>query len=282
MDGANGGTTFTDNSQTPKTVTTIGSAATSTAQSKFGGASGLFSGASSGLSVADSAEFGAGSDFTIEGWIRPNSVTGVKAIVSKRTAGTIEYQLLLSGDKLYLDAQSGGGVLSLTGITSLALGSWYHMAATKSGNMWRLFLNGALQASGTALATYSASGAGVTIGWSAAVPAWGYAGYIDDLRITKGVARYTADFTPPTEAFPNASEVYALSGTVTGSTGSPVARAIRAIREDTGAYVGSVTSNATTGAYTIPTEYPGEHTVVVYPVTGENLPALVHHGVIPI
>lgn len=41
-------------------------------------------------------------------------------------------------------------------------------------------------------------------------------------------------------------------------------------------------SNATTGAYTIPTVHPGEHTVVVYPVTGENLPALVHHGAIPI
>ena len=54
----------------------------------------------------------------------------------------------------------------------------------------------------------------------------------------------------------------------TGSTGSPVARAIRAQREDTGAYVGGVISDATT--------------VVVHPVTGENLPALVHHGVIPI
>ena len=80
----------------------------------------------------------------------------------------------------------------------------------------------------------------------------------------------------------SAAAAYALSGTVTGSTGSPVARAIRAIREDTGAYVGGVISNATTGAYTISTEHPGEHTVVVYPVTGENLPALVHHGVIPI
>ena len=39
---------------------------------------------------------------------------------------------------------------------------------------------------------------------------------------------------------------------------------------------------AITGAYTIPTDHSGEHTVVAYPVTGENLPALVHHGVIPI
>ena len=63
---------------------------------------------------------------------------------------------------------------------------------------------------------------------------------------------------------------------------APAARAVTAWLEDTGAYVGGVISNATTGAYTIPTEHPGEHTVVAYPVTGENLPALVHHGVIPI
>lgn len=109
----------------------------------------------------------------------------------------------------------------------------------------------------------------------------GGAAYIDEFRITLA-SRYSSEFTTPTEAFPNTSAAYALSGTVTGSTGSPVARAIRAIREDTGAYVGGVISNATTGAYTIPTEHPGEHTVVAYPVTGENLPALVHHGVIPI
>ena len=68
----------------------------------------------------------------------------------------------------------------------------------------------------------------------------------------------------------------------TGSTGSPVARAICAIREDTGAYVGGAISDATTGAYTIFADHPGEHTLVAYPVAGENLPALVHRGVIPI
>ena len=50
----------------------------------------------------------------------------------------------------------------------------------------------------------------------------------------------------------------------TGSTGSPVARAIRAFREDTGAYVGGAISDATTGAYTIFTDHPGEHTLVAY------------------
>ena len=41
-------------------------------------------------------------------------------------------------------------------------------------------------------------------------------------------------------------------------------------------------TGAITGAYPIPKDCSGEHTVVAYPVTGENLPALVHHGVIPI
>ena len=41
-------------------------------------------------------------------------------------------------------------------------------------------------------------------------------------------------------------------------------------------------TGAITGAYTIPTDHSGEHTVVAYPVTGENLPALVHHGATPI
>ena len=48
-----------------------------------------------------------------------------------------------------------------------------------------------------------------------------------------------------------------------------------------GAQLPAITG-AITGAYTIPTDHSGEHTVVAYPVTGENLPALVHHGVIPI
>lgn len=73
-----------------------------------------------------------------------------------------------------------------------------------------------------------------------------------------------------------------ISGNVTGATGTPVARPVRAFREDTGAYAGGTISNATTGVFSVATNYAGEHTLVAYPVTGENLPALVHRGVIPI
>lgn len=75
---------------------------------------------------------------------------------------------------------------------------------------------------------------------------------------------------------------YPLSGSVEDAAGASAARLVRAYREDTGAYVGGVISDATTGAYTISTPYSGAHTVVAYPVTGDGLPPLVHHGVIPV
>lgn len=73
-----------------------------------------------------------------------------------------------------------------------------------------------------------------------------------------------------------------LSGVVDDSSGAPAARAVRAYLEETGVYVGGVISNATTGAYSIPTAYDGAHTVIAYPVSGEGLPALTLSGVIPV
>lgn len=73
-----------------------------------------------------------------------------------------------------------------------------------------------------------------------------------------------------------------LSGNVKDATGSNAARLVYAFREDTGALVGSATSNATTGNYSIATEYSGAHTLVFYPAAGESLPAIVHRGVVPV
>ena len=92
------------------------------------------------------------------------------------------------------------------------------------------------------------------------------------------MARYTANFTPPTDFFPAAGEV---AGVVRDASGDPAARTVRVLREDTGAFVFGVTSNATTGAYAASVSSSGAHTVIAYPAVGENLPALVLRGVIP-
>lgn len=73
-----------------------------------------------------------------------------------------------------------------------------------------------------------------------------------------------------------------LRGVVKDASDAPAARLVRAVREDTGAYMGSATSDATTGGYSIATDYSGAHTLLAYPAAGENLPALALRGVTPL
>lgn len=288
-DGVNGSTTFTDNSPGSKIVTAYGGARISTQQSKWGGASAKFEGGAY-LDVSDSADFALEADFTIEMWVWTDPATGawIRLVENEAYDVTGGWHLSYNGGDQpgarrigWQVALNGGGGPRIDSDAALPTGQFVHLAVTRLGGIVRMFVNGAVQLNTLSTAEVYTSKK-LRIGAAQGSPVNYFVGYIDDIRITKGVARYTADFTPPTEAFPDAGLAYSLSGTVTGSTGSPVARAIRAIREDTGAYVGKTISNATTGAYTITTEHPGEHTVVAYPVTGENLPALVHHGVIPI
>ena len=287
-DGVDSGTSIIDSSPSPKTPT-VTSVTTSTAQSKFGGASLRFGTGGSRLSYPHAAALQPTDDFCIEAFVRVPSTTGALRIICWKslTTGAHPYRLSITSDgAVYASACDAATTqVSLASADTLAANVFHHIALDRLGSALRLIVNGALVASGTLSgASYSNASHPLVIGGTSD-GAYGLGGggaaYIDEFRITLA-SRYSSEFTTPTEAFPNASSAYALSGTVTGSTGSPVSRAIRAQREDTGAYVGGTISNATTGAYTIPTLYSGEHTVVAYPVTGENLPALVHHGVIPI
>lgn len=314
MDGVDGSTIFTDSSAVPKTVMAEGNAAIRTAQSKFGGASAYFDGSTAYITASGGAEYDLGTistatNFTAEFWYRPGNVGAAEQnLLSHATPGSSGEGK--GGWRLF--AVNGTLVLAISAVSNatnpwyyllsansavFAVSAWYHVALVMSAGVPTLYVDGVAVA--TTVSSGNAIYAATPIGLNTTKTNYGLRvgasytdsvnptlsgfaqGNIDDLRISKGVARYTANFSPPTEPFPNTSSAYALSGTVTGSTGSPAARAIRAQREDTGAYVGGVISNATTGAYTITTVHPGEHTVVAYPVTGEGLPALVHHGVIP-
>lgn len=75
---------------------------------------------------------------------------------------------------------------------------------------------------------------------------------------------------------------FVFSGNVKDAGGSNAARLVRAYREDTGALVGSATSDGTTGDYSLATPYSGTHSLAAYPATGESLPALVLRGVTPV
>lgn len=206
MDGTNGSTTFTDTSTSTKTVTAAGNAQISTAQSKFGGASGLFDGTGDYLSIPTSADFAFGSGaFTIEGYFYFSSVAGEKGLISSFTAN--------EGWNIRYSASNGGirsvfvvsaGVFDATNIAWVpVVNTWYHLAFVRQGNSYYVFVNGTQI--GTTFTFVNAitipnSNVACTVGTSQTVPSSDFNGHIDDLRITKA-ARYVANFTPPAATF---------------------------------------------------------------------------------
>ena len=214
-DGINGSTTFTDSSPAPKTITAAGNAGVSTAQSRFGGASMYFNGSGSYLSTPADASLDVGlGDFTVETWYYVGSATADQSILSiNRPAvsagadlamGIHHFGALLSG-KVRAFIYSGAEQYGVDSSGALMANTWYHLAFVRNGGVLSLYLNGVLQSSAGANVAPNTP----TTGWSLFVGRFADSspryvnGYIDDLRITKGIARYTANFTPPAEAFPN-------------------------------------------------------------------------------
>jgi len=206
--GTNGSTTITDSSLTPKTVTAVGNAQISTAQSKFGGSSIAFDGTGDRVSVADNAAFDFGTgDFTVECWVFSVTVLGAYGSSYAHIAGkgngiaTGSWALGFYQGKMTWTAD----FVITQGATILANNTWYHFAASRSGSTLKLFVNGSQESSTTNTIDNTSSFSFTAGDRQAADPGGNYPlnGYIDDLRITKGVARYTANFTPPTAAFPD-------------------------------------------------------------------------------
>lgn len=198
MDGSNGSTTFTNSGPGAITVTAVGNAQISTAQSKFGGASGAFDGSGDYLSCTLASL--STEDFTIETWVRMPAFANYRMLYDTRTADGDT-----SGFSLGVNASGQlfvylGTFVLTTG--TLTVNTWAHVALTRASGTWRIFVNGVLQA-GTYSNSVNLTRTAVRVGMDWAT-LYGFNGYLDDYRITKGVARYTGSFTPPTAAFPDA------------------------------------------------------------------------------
>ena len=198
MDGADESTTFTDSSANAVTVTANGGAEISTAESKFGGASGYFDGVDS--SIEASVSLGETGDFTCECWFRAESIaeSGIVNQGNSDSFGNFAVALSPTG-QIYLYASNDVRIMS--DAETVEAGEWYHLALCRQGTTTTLFLNGtSIGSTSTALAF---TGTPFKVGNGFGGIAF-FSGYVDDLRITTGVARYTANFTPPTAAFPDA------------------------------------------------------------------------------
>jgi hypothetical protein len=214
FDGTDGSTTFTDNSPSPKTPTVFGNAQIDTAVSKFGGASGLFDGAGDYLSYTSTDAFVLSSgDFTVEVQYRPNNTTTNQVLMlqGRPNASTgaelgwfFQYEGAEAGKPVRFAFFTGTSVVQLRTVNTISSGVFSHLAATREGTTYRLFIDGVLeQTLTTASVPNNPSSAVLQIGRYQVSPTLEANGWMDELRITKGVARYTANFTPPTAAFPD-------------------------------------------------------------------------------
>ena len=177
-------------------IETVGDAKISTTQSKFGGSSMYFDG-NDNLSVPLNTtlmNIGTG-DFTIEGWVYHLDSNTYSGYYYGGTNGLV----LRRTDANKLEISHDGVASIIVSTTSIPSNQWVFVTGTRSGSTVRIFINGTV--AGTA--TYATSIVGTsaaTIGSIINVAGYYMNGYIDDLRITKGYARYTSDFTPPTAA----------------------------------------------------------------------------------
>jgi hypothetical protein len=200
FDGTNGSQSFTDNSPTPKTVTAAGAGATlTTSQFKYGTASLNLSGASGAyVSSASNAAYNLGSgDYTIEGWIRTGSSAGVFFDRYEPGVGGIQLEVLSGVMRQYIN-----GAYRNIATTALNNNAWHHIAATRSSNVLRLFVNGVLEGGTTNYTDSVTRNVPVVLGATQSNTGR-FTGQIDDFRLTVGVARYVSNFTPPAAAFPN-------------------------------------------------------------------------------
>lgn len=200
-DGADASTTFTDSSGASHAVSANVNAQIDTAQKKFGTASGLFDG-SSYLTSVDSADwdFGTG-DFTIDFWVYFNSLGVGHHFINRDYDGSSNGFLLewSSASGGILAWQAGGpGIFNRA--WSPATGQWYHIALTRSSGTDRLFVDGTqlgASASDTTDINYTS---GLVIGASG-TGTRPLNGWMDEIRISKGIARWTTDFSVPTSAY---------------------------------------------------------------------------------
>ena len=256
-------TDFTDSSNSAKTVTS-NSVTIDSSIKKFGAGSAYFSGSSTYLSVADSNDwnFGTG-DFTIEMWVKSNNypfgayndTTNARWLLNQRldASNYIAFNLTKTGATFEV-MSSASQLIKLDSTTYTNILDWHHYAIQRSGNVFSIYIDGISVASTTVSITMPDISAPLEIGrWSGA---GGYfTGWIDDIRITKGVARYPAEF--PTVQAPLALQ--------------PIAQ--KRIRSLTGGKLQPIQTHTSTGKFDlaidhksndfISTQYSGSHDLTI-------------------
>jgi hypothetical protein len=188
--------------------------------------SGSFNGTSQYLATASSSQldFGTG-DLTIECWVNStvvaNNYPTFLGSVTGWSAGASGHRFNNTGQANKFSFHlNGAGDPFISSTNKFAFNTWYHYALTRSGNTWKMYINGSLEATGTYSGSYDLGLGGTRVGNSAWDGAHGYfKGNVSNLRVVKGVAVYTGNFTVPsgplTATQSAGTNITAITGTQT-------------------------------------------------------------------
>jgi hypothetical protein len=184
---------------------TVGNAQVSTTQAKWGTTSMAFDGTGDYATTFSSTNFTLRTgDFTVECWFNASGLSGQTVLAS--TAYPTDQQgffLGFNGSTVYYLLGDGTWISnpnSNPSTPTISTGTWYHIALVRSGSVFTVYLNGTSISTVTSTVSLTNSNNQLCVG-SRGTNNY-FNGYIDDLRITLGYARYTANFTPPAAAFP--------------------------------------------------------------------------------
>lgn len=211
MNGADAATAFTD--ETGKTWTAQGNAQIDTGQSKFGGASGQFDGTGDYIDTPDSADWqlDGGSDanlWTIDFWVRFNGDpgAGVVGLVQQYVDVSNSWAVLLNNNLLqFLVRSAASNIVSITQTWNPATATWYHIAIVKNGTTGYMHFIDGTQVGSTTIDTSPIPDFAGSLRLALYTNTAGVANYLngwmDEVRISKGIARWTSNFTPPTAEY---------------------------------------------------------------------------------
>jgi hypothetical protein len=209
MDGNQGSTTFRDSSPNNFTITRNGSIRIDASTKKFGSGAAFLDGSGDYLEIPANATITGTEDFTIECWVYPVTLTPssgytfIYGFKNESPNGNFSFGYTTGG--FLFTATAWQGIDNTANTQPLILNQWSHIALTRTGGTLRGFVNEQQCISASNNNNYPSGKVGAIGGDYGGNPY--FYGYIDELRISKGIARYTANFVPQTAPFANPTPI---------------------------------------------------------------------------
>ena len=202
-----------DSEGTPKTITNHGVTFQPSVINNSFSYYGIFDGSTSYLTVPESSDFDfEDGDFTIDFWLYQSIANYNTAIIEKFDASRNGWQIVINNVTGAMGIYADDGTVNFLGATPVPVGAWCHYAIVKFGNIYTIYLNGIADGSQTVSYTMGVASTPLRIGSDVRSGGgqW-FAGRLDEVRVSKGIARWTTNFTPQIIEYSQVGTIYDMT-----------------------------------------------------------------------